>query len=84
MPKARSKPTEGSGIRSNMTPADTLIIIVIAALGVGGAKLVYAFLADRARVLLNNSGAARGLNLLAAGIMVAVGVVLLLKTGNLI
>ncbi len=69
---------------SNMTPADTLIIIVIAALGVGGAKLVYAFLADRARVLLNNSGAARGLNLLAAGIMVAVGVVLLLKTGNLI
>ena len=69
---------------SEMTPADTLIIIIIATLGVGGAKLVYAFLADRARVLFDGSGAARGLNLLAAGIMVAVGVVLLLKTGDII
>ena len=65
---------------SRMTAADTLIIIVIATIGVGGAKLVYAYLADRARVMLNDSGAARGLNLLAAGIMIAVGIVLLLKT----
>jgi threonine/homoserine/homoserine lactone efflux protein len=67
---------------SRMTPADTVIIIVIAALGVGGAKLVYAFLADRARLLFKNSGAARGLNLLAAVVMIAVGVVLLLKTAG--
>ena len=67
---------------SRMTPADTLIIIVIATVGVGGAKLVYAFLADRARVMLSNSGAARGLNLLAAGVMISVGVALLLTTAG--
>jgi threonine/homoserine/homoserine lactone efflux protein len=67
---------------SRMTPLDTLIIIVIATIGVGGAKLVYAYLADRARVLFSDSRAARALNLLAAGIMIAVGVILLLKTGD--
>ena len=65
---------------SAMTPADTLIIIAIAVLGVGGAKLVYAFLADRASLLLKDSRALRGINLLAAAVMIAVGIALLLKT----
>jgi threonine/homoserine/homoserine lactone efflux protein len=69
---------------STMTPADTLIIIVIATLGVGGPKLVYAFLADRASALLQNSRALRGLNILAACIMIAVGLALLLKAQGLI
>lgn len=64
---------------SAMTPADTLIIIVIAILGVGGAKLVYAFLADRAGRLFRDSRALRGINMLAACVMIAVGVALLLK-----
>jgi len=63
-----------------MTPVDTLLIILIAIIGVGGAKLVYAYLADRAGRILANPRAIRGLNLLAAAIMIAVGVVLLLKT----
>ena len=67
---------------SSMTPADTLIIILIATLGVGGAKLVYAYLADRARLLFKDSRAVRSLNILAACVMIAVGVVLLLKTGD--
>jgi threonine/homoserine/homoserine lactone efflux protein len=69
---------------STMTPADTLIIIAIAILGVGGAKLVYAFLAARASVLFKDSRALRGINVLAACVMIAVGVVLLLKAQQLI
>jgi len=65
---------------STMTPADTLIIILIAIVGVGGAKLVYAYLADRAAVVFRDSRALRGLNRLAAGIMIAVAIALLLKT----
>jgi threonine/homoserine/homoserine lactone efflux protein len=69
---------------STMTPADTLIIILIAIVGVGGAKLVYAYLADRAAVVFRDSRALRGLNRLAAGIMIAVAIALLLKTQGLI
>ena len=62
-----------------MTPADTLIIIIIAIIGVGGAKLVYAYLADRASLLFKNTRAVRGINIFAGCVMIAVGVVLLLK-----
>lgn len=65
---------------STMTPTDTLIIILIAIVGVGGAKLVYAYLADRAAVVFRDSRALRGINRLAASIMIAVAVALLLKT----
>ena len=65
---------------SRMTPADTLIIIMIAIVGVGGAKLVYAYLADRARTVFKNTRAVRGINILAACVMIAVGLTLLLKT----
>jgi threonine/homoserine/homoserine lactone efflux protein len=63
-----------------MTPADTLIIVLIAILAVGGAKLVYAYLADRASLMFKDSRALHGINLLAACIMIAVGIALLLKT----
>jgi len=65
---------------SSMTPADTLIIVVIAVIGVGGAKLVYALLAARASLLFKNSSALRGINILAACVMILVGVALLAKT----
>jgi len=65
---------------SVMTAADTLIIVLIAILSVGGAKLVYAFLADRATLMFKNSRALHGINILAACIMIAVGIALLLKT----
>lgn len=63
-----------------MTPTDTLIIIAIATLGVGGAKLVYAYLADRASLIFKNTRAIRGINIFAACVMIGVGVALLLKT----
>jgi len=65
---------------SAMTPADTLIIVLIATLAVGGAKLVYAYLADRASLMFKDSRALHGINILAACIMIAVGIALLLKT----
>ena len=65
---------------SRMTPIDTLLIILIATVAVGGAKLVYAWLADRASLIFDNSIAVRGLNIFAAGIMIVVGMALLLKT----
>ena len=64
---------------STMTPADTLIIILIAIVGVGGAKLVYAFLADRASLLFGDSRSLRAINIVAACVMIAVGIALLLK-----
>jgi len=64
---------------SRMTPADTLIIIAIAIVGVGGAKLVYAYLADRASLLFENTRAIHGINMLAGGVMIAVGMFLLAK-----
>jgi threonine/homoserine/homoserine lactone efflux protein len=65
---------------SLMTPIDTLLIILIAIVGVGGAKLVYAWLADRASLIFRNTRAIQALNMFAAGVMILVGVVLLLKT----
>ncbi|MCP4300661.1 MAG: LysE family translocator [Gammaproteobacteria bacterium] len=69
---------------STVTPADTLIIILIAIVSVGGAKLVYAYLADRAAVVFRESRALRGMNRFAAGIMIVVAIALLLKTQGLI
>ena len=63
-----------------MTPVDTLVIILIAIVGVGGAKLIYAWLADRASLIFRNTRAIRALNIFAALVMIAVGVALLLKT----
>jgi len=63
-----------------MTPIDTLLIILIATIGVGGAKLVYAYLADRASLIFKNTRAIQGLNGFAAAVMILVGIVLLLKT----
>ena len=67
---------------AHVTLADTLVIAVIATLGVGGAKLVYAFLAARASVLFRDTQALRWINRLAAVVMLGVGAVLLLKAGG--
>jgi threonine/homoserine/homoserine lactone efflux protein len=73
-----------------MTPIDTLLIILLAIVGVGGAKLVYAWLADRASLyawladraslVFRNTGAIQWLNRFAACVMMLVGLGLLLKT----
>ena len=65
---------------SSVTLVDTSIIILIAMLAVGGSKLVYAIMADRASVLLANSNASRIINILAGTVVFGVGVFLIANT----
>jgi threonine/homoserine/homoserine lactone efflux protein len=67
---------------SSVTPADTSIIILIATLAVGGAKLVYACMADRASRLLSSTRTTKIINIAAGTVMVGVGVALAVKTFN--
>lgn len=57
---------------------DTVIVIAIAVVAVGGAKLVYAWTADRAGLLVD-AGARRWINVSAGGLMIAVGLVVIVK-----
>lgn len=61
---------------ARMTWLDAVMLIVIAAIAVGGVKLAYAVAADRAGVLLG-SRFARALNLVAACVMIGIGLFLL-------
>jgi threonine/homoserine/homoserine lactone efflux protein len=63
---------------SKITLVDMGIIIAIAIVAVGGVKVVYALIADRARLLIR-SNFARRLNLLAGIVMIGVGLFLLFK-----
>jgi threonine/homoserine/homoserine lactone efflux protein len=65
---------------SSVTLADTSIIILITALAVGGAKLVYAYMAYRASLLLSNSRATKIINLAAGTVMVSIGTILVVNT----
>ncbi len=57
---------------------DTCIIIAITIVTVGGVKLGYAFMADRARLLIS-SKTRKGINIAAGCVMIAVGVFLVIK-----
>jgi threonine/homoserine/homoserine lactone efflux protein len=65
---------------SSVTLTDTSIIILIAILAVGGAKLVYAYMSDRASLLLSSSSATRIINIIAGTVMAGVGILLVVKT----
>jgi threonine/homoserine/homoserine lactone efflux protein len=64
---------------SALSYLDAGIIILIAIIAVGGVKLAYAFMADRARLLFKRSDAIKKINIAAGTIMIAVGMVLLAK-----
>ena len=61
-----------------VTAPDVVVIAIVAALSVGGVKLLYAAAASRARILLGTR-VAHGMNRVAAGVMIAVGLFLLTK-----
>ena len=63
---------------SKITFIDATIIVVIATVSVGGAKLGYAFVADKAK-LLPSPAIQRTINVAAAFVMVSVGFLLMLK-----
>ncbi len=64
---------------SAVTLADTGIIIVIAAVAVGGAKLAYACMADRAGLVLRDRGIYKGMNTVAGLILIGVGISLIAR-----
>lgn len=61
---------------ARMTWIDAMLLIAIAAIAVGGVKLIYAAAADQAGRWIG-SGVARALNLLAACVMIGIGLFLL-------
>lgn len=63
---------------SQVPYADTAIVVAITIVAVGGVKLGYAFMADRARSLVN-AKTTRGMNMLAGCIMIAVGLFLIVN-----
>lgn len=63
---------------SALSVADVLLIIGITAVALGGAKLVYAYLAVRVGRVMNMAGVATTLNRLAGLIVMGVGVYVLL------
>ena len=63
---------------SKISYFDTGIIIAIAIVAVGGVKLGYAFMADRARLLINSKIRNR-INIAAGCVMIALGVFLVTK-----
>ena len=65
---------------SNVSIVDTSIVMAIATIAVGGVKLGYAYMADRARFLFQSSRAKQGINITAAIVMIGTGIFLVVKT----
>lgn len=64
---------------SRMSYLDTGIIIAITIVAVGGAKLGYALMADKARLFFDNSRAVNGMNKLAGAVLMGVGMLLVVR-----
>ena len=63
----------------SVTLLDTIVIISIATIAVGGVKLIYAYLADKARLFLQNHQIAKIINFTAAVLMISTGIFLIAK-----
>lgn len=63
---------------SQVSWLDTGIIIAIATVAVGGVKLGYAFMANKARLMIS-SNITKGLNIAAGCVTIAVGIFLIIK-----
>ena len=63
---------------SAVSLSDTFTVILIASLAVGGTKLTYALLADRARKRFVHQGA-RGMRRAAGGTLIGVGAYLVIR-----
>ena len=62
-----------------ITAADTMLIIAIASLAVGSAKLLYAYLAARGSSLSSGAGFERGIRAAAGGLLIALAIYILLR-----
>lgn len=64
---------------SQVTIFDVGIVLLLAAIAVGGSKLGYAYLANKARFLFKSSRAKRIINMMAGTVMIATGIFLIVK-----
>lgn len=64
---------------SAITIIDTSIIIVVAAIAVGGPKLCYAFLADRTSLIFKSTRAKKVINITAGSVLIGVGAFLVIS-----
>ena len=65
---------------SNVPVCDISIIMGTTTIAVGGSKLGYAYMADRARFLFKSSRAKRGMNITAGTVMIGTGIFLVANT----
>ena len=64
---------------NNLTILDTAIVVLVAIVAVGGVKAGYAYVADRARLLLKNFRIRKVINLSAATLAIGTGIFLIAK-----
>lgn len=65
---------------SNVSILDTGIIMVVATIAVGGAKVGYAYMAHKARFLFKSARAKKAMNITAGSVMIGTGIFLVAKT----
>lgn len=65
---------------SSVSIVEIGIVMAIATIAIGGVKLGYAYLADRARFLFQSSKAKKRMNAIAASVMIVTGIFLVTKT----
>jgi threonine/homoserine/homoserine lactone efflux protein len=65
---------------SRASMADIGLVLLSATVAVGGGKLIYAYLADQARVLFRSAGAQAVMNRMAGSAMIVTSLVLMVQT----
>ena len=65
---------------SSVSVFDAGIIMIVATIAVGGAKLVYAYMADKSRLFFEKSWAKKGMNITAGSVMIGTAIFLVVKT----
>ena len=64
---------------TTISPLDVLLIMLMATIALGSVKLVYAYMADQARVLLQNSQINQRLYQITAIVMIVIGLLLIFQ-----
>ncbi len=65
---------------SSVSVFDAGIIMIVATIAVGGAKLVYAYMADKSRLFFEKFWAKKGMNITAGSVMIGTAIFLVVKT----
>ena len=64
----------------NISILDTAIVMAIATFAIGGAKISYAYLADRLKTILDGFQLKNSIDLIAGSIMICTGIILVIRS----